>query len=126
MAAGWFYAHGDEEKGPVSAEELKKLAASNALAPTDLVWQEGMEEWVPATEVPGLFPGAPAGAGAARPRPGGSNPAVWFGLARTWSHSLLLVGLLLALWSRGMRYAEPSQRRAARCEAFARAARFGR
>jgi hypothetical protein len=67
----WWYARGDEQLGPVSAAELRRLAATAALSPNDLVWREGMAEWAPAVRVKGLFPepAAPvAGAtGAAKP-----------------------------------------------------------
>jgi len=51
----WFYAHGDEQSGPVSAAELKQMAASGKLDREDLVWREGMEVWAPAGNVRGLF-----------------------------------------------------------------------
>lgn len=61
--AVWYYAHGDEEKGPVTAAQLKSLAMAGKLAPQDLVWKEGMPDWTPAQEVKGLFPkDAPAAA----------------------------------------------------------------
>src|SRR6185312_6521040 len=36
--------------------QLKQLALSGQLKPTDLVWQDGMSDWVPANSVKGLFP----------------------------------------------------------------------
>jgi len=55
----WYYATGDKQQGPVSSAELKQLAASGQLVPDDLVWREGMSEWVEASNVRGLFEGAP-------------------------------------------------------------------
>jgi hypothetical protein len=52
----WYYAHGDEQLGPVSSAELKRLAEAADLSPDDLVWREGMEDWAPAQRVKGLFP----------------------------------------------------------------------
>jgi hypothetical protein len=56
----WYYAIEDEEKGPVTAAQLKALAASAQLNPDDLVWREGLEDWKPARDVSGLFTGAAA------------------------------------------------------------------
>src|SRR5580704_4975442 len=38
----WYYARDDEQLGPLPPSELRRLAASGGLAPTDLVWREGM------------------------------------------------------------------------------------
>ncbi len=51
----WYYAHGDEKAGPVASTELKELASAGELTPEDLVWREGMEQWVAARQVKGLF-----------------------------------------------------------------------
>jgi hypothetical protein len=45
--------------GPVAAGELQRLAAARSLEPTDLVWKEGMAQWVPASTIKGLFPSQP-------------------------------------------------------------------
>jgi hypothetical protein len=55
MATDWYFARNDEQRGPHSSAELKELAAIGDLRPTDLVWREGMPEWVPANKVKGLF-----------------------------------------------------------------------
>jgi hypothetical protein len=52
----WFYASSGVQKGPVSEEALRSLAASGQLAPTDLVWRDGMPSWQPASSIPGLLP----------------------------------------------------------------------
>jgi hypothetical protein len=57
MANEWHYTlNGQPAAAPVSATQLKQLAASGQLKPTDLVWQDGMLEWAPAGSVKGLFP----------------------------------------------------------------------
>lgn len=56
MAAQWHYSKGGERHGPVSSEQLKQLAASGQIQPTDLVWRDGMAEWQKASAVKGLFP----------------------------------------------------------------------
>ena len=51
----WYYARGNKQMGPVTAVELKRLAAAGELHPDDLVWREGLTEWAPARSVRGLF-----------------------------------------------------------------------
>jgi len=48
MAGEWYYSRNETSIGPVSAHELKNLAAQGALLPTDLIWKDGMKTWVPA------------------------------------------------------------------------------
>jgi hypothetical protein len=55
MASEWYYAKNDEQKGPVTFEALKGLAADGTLRPKDLVWKAGMPDWVPAQTQTGLF-----------------------------------------------------------------------
>ena len=56
MTQQWFYSKHGQQQGPVSSEQLKQLAASGQLQPTDLVWKDGMGQWVEARKVKGLFP----------------------------------------------------------------------
>ena len=51
----WKNAQFTEPQGPVSAQELKNLARSKRLSRNDLVWKEGMKEWVKAHNLKGLF-----------------------------------------------------------------------
>jgi hypothetical protein len=55
----WFYAERGQQRGPVSFEELQAMAAAGQLRPSDLVWREGLPEWIPASTQPELF-GQPA------------------------------------------------------------------
>jgi hypothetical protein len=53
----WHYTvDGQPTAVPVNAAQLKQLAESGQLKPTDLVWQDGMLEWAPAGSIKGLFP----------------------------------------------------------------------
>ncbi len=65
----WYYAKGDEQVGPVSSSEMKRLAIDGALKRDDLVWHDGMEEWVHAVKVQGLFEDEPASPPATRTPP---------------------------------------------------------
>jgi hypothetical protein len=51
MAAQWYYAQDEQKHGPVSDVQLKELAASGKLAPTDLVWNEQFTERVAACQI---------------------------------------------------------------------------
>jgi hypothetical protein len=50
----WFYALNQEQKGPVSFEQLKGLLQAGVITGSSLVWREGMSEWSPAEVVPNL------------------------------------------------------------------------
>ena len=57
MANEWhFTLNGQPADSPVSAAQLKQLAGAGQLQPTDMVWQEGMTGWAPASSIKGLFP----------------------------------------------------------------------
>ena len=62
MANEWHYSKDGQQHGPVSASDLKNLAKSGDLMPTDLIWKEGMAEWKPASNVKGLFSATPVSA----------------------------------------------------------------
>lgn len=51
----WYYRKGKGRFGPVDSAELKRLATSGELAPEDLLRGVGMDEWVKAEKVKGLF-----------------------------------------------------------------------
>ena len=59
MSHQWFYAKSGQQLGPVSSEQLKQLADSGQLQPSDLVWKDGMGQWVEARKVKGLCPAQP-------------------------------------------------------------------
>jgi hypothetical protein len=65
----WWYANGTQQQGPVSAQELKRLAAEGGLQPDALLWREGMAEWIAASSVRGLLPAAAPPVPAAPPAP---------------------------------------------------------
>ena len=55
MAAEWYYTTNKQQMGPVSWDELRQLATQGLLRPNDLVWTDGMPEWVKANGQAGLF-----------------------------------------------------------------------
>jgi WD40 repeat protein len=56
MPQNWYYAAGEQKLGPYSASQLRQLATTGQLRPTDMVWKEGMKQWAAAGSVKGLFP----------------------------------------------------------------------
>ena len=56
MADQWYYSQNDQRHGPVSTEQLKQLANSGQLKSCDLIWKQGMKNWVEAGKATGLIP----------------------------------------------------------------------
>ena len=52
----WYYANGDDQVGPVSADELKALVQNGTIGPQTQVWKDGMDDWQLASRVKGLLP----------------------------------------------------------------------
>ena len=51
----WRYKRDSQEFGPVTPDDLKLLADSKRLLPTDQVCKDGTAKWIPARSVRGLF-----------------------------------------------------------------------
>lgn len=52
----WFVTHDGKQFGPVTMDDLRYEAERGELNPRlDMVWKNGMEDWIPAGEVEGLF-----------------------------------------------------------------------
>jgi len=56
MESEWYYAVQGQQQGPVSSGELRQLVTSGRIQPSDMVWKQGMTQWVAAINVTGLFP----------------------------------------------------------------------
>lgn len=60
MRTGWYYQKagtgGGQPLGPVTWEELVSYARSGTLAQNDVVWHQQLGNWMPAVQIPGLFP----------------------------------------------------------------------
>lgn len=52
----WWYGKNGAEAGPVDQATLQQMLSSGSLSPDDRVWTEGMAQWIPAKQVPGLMP----------------------------------------------------------------------
>ena len=53
--AQWYWMKGEQRRGPVDTGELRRLASVGELKPTDVIWREGLPNWVPASQAKGLF-----------------------------------------------------------------------
>jgi hypothetical protein len=70
MTEDWYYADNGQQLGPVSTFALRDMLANGTVKPGDLVWRDGMSNWVPASESRELCPTPPIAAVAApAPRP---------------------------------------------------------
>jgi len=52
--ADWYYLKNGEQNGPLPRESIQELARSGQLRRADLVWTEGMKDWLPVKSVPEL------------------------------------------------------------------------
>lgn len=68
--ATWYYAVGNsQQQGPVDLATLQRLIAGGQVGPSDLVWRDGMADWVPASSVPELQTQVPPAAVPIEPLP---------------------------------------------------------
>src|SRR5438477_3609456 len=86
MSSDWYYAKDGQQRGPFPETHVRQLAASGQLLPHDLVWHEGLADWVAAQSLPGLIPGA-------RPDPAEGAADATVARAKT-SHSTVTGGSL--------------------------------
>ena len=56
MAQQWYWMQGGQKQGPVETADLRDLAHTGQLQPTDMIWREGLPNWVRAAQAKGLFP----------------------------------------------------------------------
>jgi hypothetical protein len=52
--ANWYWAQGEERNGPVTSGAIARLVADGKLGAADLIWKEGMADWIPVSRVPAL------------------------------------------------------------------------
>jgi hypothetical protein len=53
----WFVVSADKQYGPFSDEKLRQLIADRQVVAETFVWCQGMKDWLPAGDIPGLMPG---------------------------------------------------------------------
>jgi uncharacterized RDD family membrane protein YckC len=78
MAEEWYVGSNGQQSGPFTLQQLRQMAASGQLSKTDLIWKEGLANWVPCSSAKGLFPTAadfsPASSPRSTPRPTAPPP----------------------------------------------------
>jgi len=72
--AAWYYTSGEEQRGPVSLLELRRMVSQGVVAPTDLAWKDGMPDWTAVGAVPELQVTSPSRE-VMTPAPLGANQA---------------------------------------------------
>jgi uncharacterized RDD family membrane protein YckC len=55
MAEEWYVGSNGQQSGPFTLQQLRQMAASGQLSKTDLIWKEGLADWVPCSSAKGLF-----------------------------------------------------------------------
>lgn len=50
----WFYSKNGQQLGPINEQEFTGKCRSGEILPTDLIWKEGMPDWLPMAQVAGL------------------------------------------------------------------------
>ena len=66
----WYHLKDDRQAGPMTASAMRERAARGELQPADLVWKDGMPDWVAASGVQEFFTaGRPTPARGAAPPP---------------------------------------------------------
>lgn len=50
----WYYVQGTEAKGPVRFAELRELGRGGIVHDRSLLWHDGLAEWTPLADIPGL------------------------------------------------------------------------
>ena len=100
----WYCTISEKRYGPVETEVLREWIVQGRCRPEDSVWTEGMEEWLPAEQVSGLFDGVtvpppmPATPGAAeRPKAPGAVASMVLGITSVCFGALGLVLGIIAL-----------------------------
>ena len=69
MAEEWYVGSNGQQSGPFTLQQLRQMAASGQLSKTDLIWKEGLANWVPSSAIKGLFSAAADLSTTSSPRP---------------------------------------------------------
>lgn len=102
MNSEWFYNRWDRSYGPVSHEDLQRLVRTGFVNRETLVWTEGWERWLPASNVPGLFASPPPltpGLPAASPAPALETPTPKGRKGLHWVSRAGIFGLSLGIYT---------------------------
>ncbi|MEO0018842.1 MAG: domain 2 [Verrucomicrobiota bacterium] len=70
MSDQWHLLQQGQQYGPYTGDQLVEFAKEGRVVRESMLWAEGMADWVPASQIEGLFPPAPVAAAPARATPG--------------------------------------------------------
>jgi hypothetical protein len=90
----WYYAVGGNQQGPIDLAVLQQYVASGSIQPTDVVFREGMTDWIPVQSVPELamvMRGKVTAGGA------GPGPTLDPGPAQPTSNGMAIAGFVCSL-----------------------------
>jgi hypothetical protein len=73
MEPCWFVLRGTARQGPLDTARLRHLVAAGQVTPDDLVWRQGMGQWVAVCRVPELLAPVPPAIPVTLPSPSGSD-----------------------------------------------------
>jgi len=71
----WYYSKNGTQLGPVAQSELISKLSSGEVSPSDLVWKDGMGDWIPASQVAELRQSAPIQASSSSGEPSAVAPS---------------------------------------------------
>ena len=97
----WYFELNGSQQGPEGTEQIQLRLSNGELSAATLVWREGMEGWVPLSQVPELQPSvssnvAPAGSPNSPPQYAQGRPGV--GMAPT-QNGMALTSMILGICS---------------------------
>lgn len=69
----WYYARNGQQYGPISEQELRQRITAGEVYANDLVWRDGMGDWVLAAVCPDLAGAFPPGTAVPPPPPGSAD-----------------------------------------------------
>lgn len=75
----WYYTKGGVQTGPLEESELRSRIANGEVGAGDLIWRDGMANWLPMSQIPelsGLTAAAPATTAAASPYAAGPGAPI--------------------------------------------------
>jgi len=73
LSEQWYLGRSGKRYGPYSWEQLMRFSRENQIDRNDLLWREGMNSWLKANQVEGLF--SQTGTGEEPPAPAAAQPA---------------------------------------------------
>lgn len=56
IPARWYHLQGEEQRGPVGLDVMRRLVIDGRIDPDTYVWADGMADWAPARRVPAITP----------------------------------------------------------------------